>query len=365
MNSMNQKYADVLVNYCLNLTKGDRVLIKGGHIAEPLLLEVYKEALKAGAHPQFEIFLNGAAKIFYDYAGEDQLKDISPTRKYIMENYDALINILSPFNLKELQNVDPKKKKIVNLAGAEISKTYMKRASDGSLKWNVCQFPCDPAAQESGMSIFEYQDFVYNACFLYESDPVSKWNEVHDSQQKMVDLLDKKKKIRYKGNDIDVEFSTEGRIWINSDGHHNMPSGEVFTSPVEDSVNGKIRFSYPAIFMGQEIEDITLEIKDGEIIKWNAKHGQDFLDQIFQIPGATRFGECAIGTNYGITKFTKNILFDEKLGGTIHMAVGASFPIAGGKNECAIHLDFIADMKTNSEIYADDELIYKDGKFLG
>jgi len=281
-----------------------------------------------------------------------------------MENFDALVSILSPFNLKELQNVSPEKKRIVNIANAEIQKIHMHRSSEGKLKWVVCQYPCDAAAQESEMSLSEYTEFVFDSCYLFDKDPVAKWREVHNMQQKIVDYLNGKKNVRYKGNDIEIEFSTAGRIWINSDGRCNMPSGEVFTGPVEDSVNGFIRFSYPAIFMGQEIEDISLEVKNGEVVSWGAKKGKDFLDQLFKIPGATRFGEAAIGTNYGIKKFTKNILFDEKLGGTIHMAVGASYPNTGGKNESSVHLDFIADMKDNSEILADGEVFYRNGKFL-
>jgi len=177
-------------------------------------------------------------------------------------------------------------------------------------------------------------------------------------------MLDKKDKIRFFGPDTDITFSVKGRKWINSSGDANMPSGEVFTTPLEDSVNGKIRFSYPGIFMGQEIEDISLEVKDGEVIKWDAKVGRKLLDSVFEIPGSRRFGEAAIGTNYGITKFIKNMLFDEKIGGTIHMAIGAAYPHTGGKNESSIHWDLLADMKNGGEIYADDELVYKNGRFI-
>ena len=199
---------------------------------------------------------------------------------------------------------------------------------------------------------------------LFDDDPVAKWCELRDKQQKIVDYLEGKDKICYLGRDIDISFSARGRKWINSDGTKNMPSGEVFTSPVEDSVNGKIRFSYPGFYMGQEIEDISVEVKDGEVVKWNAKKGKGLLDKILEIPGAKRFGEAAIGTNKGINKFTKNMLFDEKMGGTIHMAIGAAIPEAGGKNESGVHWDMLADMSDGGEIYADDELVYKNGEFL-
>ncbi len=181
---------------------------------------------------------------------------------------------------------------------------------------------------------------------------------------RIINILNQKSLVQFKGPDIDITFSTKGRKWINSDGTNNMPSGEVFTTPVEDSVNGKIRFSFPGIYMGQEIEDICLEVKEGEIVKWSAKKGEALLTTLLEIPGAKRFGEAAVGTNRGIQKFTRNMLYDEKIGGTIHMAIGACYPETGGKNESPIHWDMLADMKNGGEIFADGECVYRDGEFL-
>lgn len=364
MESILRKYAKVLVDYSLGLKKGDRLLIKGSCLAEELVREVYKAALEKGALPETQIAINGLTKIFYDTATDDQMRDVSPVSRYITENYDALLNIESPFNLKELQNVDPAKKQAVAVARTEINKIFMDRAARNELRWTLCVFPTDSQAQEAGMSKSEYEEFVYSACKLYEDDPVKSWEKLYDDQQGIVDYLNGKKKIQYLSKDVDVSFSTEGRLWLNSGGTHNMPSGEVFTAPVEDSVNGKVRFSYPGIFMGQEIEDICLEIKDGQVIKWTAAKGQQLLDKVFEIEGARYFGEVAIGNNYGIQKFTRNMLFDEKIGGTIHMAVGATYPETGGKNESSIHWDLLADMKQDSQIIADGEVIYRNGKFL-
>lgn len=364
MESIYEKYAKLLVEYSLKLKENDRFLIKGSYLAEPLIQQVYKYAVQAGALPETNISINGLSKIFYDNASDIQLEDISPVAKYQIENYDAVLNIDSPFNLKQLQNVDPSKKQKSAAARREINKIFMNRAAQGQLRWTLCVFPTNSQSQEAGMSIDEYEEFVYSACMLYQDDPVKSWNDLSNQQQRIVDLLNTKDKIHYKSSDVDVTFSTKSRKWLNSAGTNNMPSGEVFSAPIEDSVNGKVRFSYPGIFMGQEIEDITLEIKDGQVVKWSAGKGQNLLDKVFEIEGSRRFGEVAIGNNYGIQKFTRNMLFDEKIGGTIHMAVGATYPETGGKNESSIHWDLLADMKNDSQITADGQVIYENGKFL-
>ena len=193
---------------------------------------------------------------------------------------------------------------------------------------------------------------------------MASWLEVRRKQQKLVDFLNQGSEVSYKNNKTDISFSTAGRTWINSDGRTNMPSGEVFTGPIEDSVNGVVHFDYPSIYMNQPVQGITLEVEAGEVTSWTAEVGQEVLDEVFKIEGARRFGEVAIGTNYNIQIPTKNILFDEKIGGTIHMAVGQSYKQTGGLNNSPIHWDMIADMKKDSEIMVDGEVIYKDGYFL-
>ena len=213
------------------------------------------------------------------------------------------------------------------------------------------------------MSLEEYQDFVYNACHLYDADPAASWLDIRNKQQKIVEYLNQKSQITYKGKGTDISFSVKERTWINSDGQANMPSGEVFTGPVEDSVNGVVHFAYPSIYMGKEVEGITLWVENGRVEKWEAVKGKELLDKVFQIEGSRYFGEVAIGTNYNIQQPTKNILFDEKIGGTIHMAVGQSYQQTGGQNHSPIHWDMIADMTTEGEIIADGEKIYEAGNF--
>lgn len=358
------KYAKLLVHYCLEIKEGERLYIASTTLAEPLVREVWREALRAGAVVEVELAFREKNRIFYEEAAEHQLRQVSPLYKMAMESFDAYLHIMAPFNLREDYGVDAGKSNVRREALKGVSKVYFERTATRSLKRNLCQYPTLANAQEAGMSLEEYEKFVFGACRLFEEDPTAAWLAVRREQQGIVDLLNARQEVRYLGDGIDLRFSTKGRTWINSDGQTNMPSGEVYTSPVEDSVNGTIHFSYPVVYAGHEVEGITLWVKDGEVEKWEAKRGKDLLDSVFQLPGARRFGEAAIGTNYHIDRFTKNILFDEKIGGSVHMAIGQSYLQTGGKNESSIHWDMIADMKSGGQVFADGEKIYENGKFL-
>ncbi len=364
MNLILKKYANLLVNYCVSLKPGEKLLVSSTTLAEPLVREVYRTAISAGAIVEVILDMREQERILIEDGNEMQLQYIPKLYKTAIEEFDAYIYIRAPFNLRGLQSVDVEKQKKRKQAFSSVLQTYFKRTATLDLKRTLCQYPTIANAQEAGMSLEEYTNFVYSACNLLDDDPISKWLEVREYQQKIVDLLNGRQNIRYRNPNFDISFSTKGRTWINSDGQTNMPSGEVYTSPVEDSVNGNIHFSLPAIHGGVEVEDVTLWVKDGEIHKWEAKKGQKYLDQVFRIPGAKRFGEAAIGTNKNIQQMTNNILFDEKIGGTIHMAIGQSYLQTGGKNQSSIHWDMITDMTKGGEIYADDELIYNNGEFL-
>lgn len=364
MQNIYSKYAKLLTQYCLKVEKGHKVFIRSTYLAEPLLQEVQREVLNAGGIPVFDISFAEKSKIYIDHAQKEQLEFLEPNLVEAFTKFDAFLSIQAPFNLKEMMHVDNEKRNLMSAASKEINKAYSQRTADGSMRRNLCLFPTQASAQEAGMSLKEYEEFVFGACHLYAEDPISAWQEVGRNQQKATDYLNKSKKIHYKGPNIDIEFSVEGRTWINSDGKANMPSGEVFTAPVDDSVNGKVKFTYPSIYMGNEVHDVELEVKNGEIISWNASQGKDFLDKIFAIPGSRFFGEAAVGTNYNIQKMTKNILFDEKIGGTIHLAVGQAYIQCGGKNESTVHWDMITDMTQGGEIWADGIMIYQNGKFI-
>lgn len=365
MQSILSKYAELLVNYCLEIQEGDKFYVRSTTLAEPLIREIYREALKAGAKQvEIDMSFRGKKRIFLQEAQEHQLKAVSPSYQNAIENFHAYLVVRAPYNLREGQNNDQDKIKIYSAAHKHLNELYFKRTATRDLKRSLCQYPTLASAQNAGMSLEEYEQFVFNACNLYAEDPKAEWLKVRKKQQGIVDHLNGKKQIHYKGEGIDITFGTEDRTWINSDGQTNMPSGEVYTSPVENSVNGVINFSYPGLYMGNEVEGVTLWVKDGYIEKWEAKSGKAFLDKIFAMEGTRRFGEAAIGTNYNIQQMTKNILFDEKIGGTIHMAIGQSYMQCGGKNKSSVHWDMISDMTNGGEIFADGEKIYENGKFL-
>jgi len=363
MDSRIVKQARTIISYSLYLKPGEKLLIEGNHIALPLIKAVYKEALLAGALPKVKIFDDELSEILYKYGTDEQIQYIPESSINDIKTFDAFFSIWANQNTRAMTNIPPEKIGLKSKALGETMRIFMERSGKGELKWCGTQFPTIADAQEASMSLSEYEDFVFNACHLNSCDPVEEWNKIHDSQQKYVDFLNTKKRLRIVSKDTDIGMSIEGRKWMNSDGHENFPSGEVFTGPVEDSINGHIRFSFPGIFQGKEIENIILTFKEGKVIKAEASKGQELLNEILKIEGAKNVGEVAMGTNYNIQKFTKNMLFDEKIGGTVHMALGAAYPKTGGKNKSDIHWDMLCDMRSGGEIYADGELIYRDGKF--
>lgn len=360
-----KKLAKLLVNYSLRIKEGDYFLIEGSDVAQPLIKEVYREALRKGANVETDISIEGLSEVFYKEANEEQLKYVSPYIELSVEKYDALLTIWGNRNEKALSNIDPEKMQKRSAAMKDINVKFGKRMASGELRWCGTQFPTHASAQEGSMSLEEYEDFVYDSMLLDEENPSKEWEEISKKQEKICEYLNSKKTLHIKSKDTDLKMSIEGRKWINCDGKVNFPDGEVFTTPVEDSVEGHIRFSFPAIYNGKEVEDVKLEFKEGKVVKASAVKGEDLLLALIETDeGSKRLGEIAIGTNYGIQRFTKNILFDEKIGGTVHAALGDGSKEAGAKNESGIHWDMICDMKNDSEIFADGELIYKNGKFV-
>lgn len=360
-----QKLAHLIINYSLAIKKGEYLQIAGSVTTEPLLKELYREALKVGAYPEITASLEGISEILLKEGNDDQLQFVSPLNMTIAEKYDATIHLLGGVNTKELAGVDPQRIVARRRGLKEIVEIKNKREANGEYRWCLTQFPTHSDAQEGNMSLEEYEDFVFKAGLLDKDDPTAEWLRISEEQDKVVKYLDKKKTLRIVSKDTDLRMSIEGRKWINCDGKVNFPDGEVFTGPVEDSVEGHIRFSFPGIYAGKEIEDIRLTFEKGKVVKAEAAKGEELLLALLDTDAGSRtLGEIAIGTNYGIQKFTRNMLFDEKIGGTVHAAVGAAYPSTGAKNESSIHWDMLCDMRDGGKIYADGELFYENGNFL-
>jgi len=358
-----EKLAKLCVHYSVDVKPEEKVLIQGSELAFPLINEIYKDCLLSDAHPTIFAHLN-VQYTFFTHAKEHQLKFILPLEKFIAENIGVRISIYCEPNPKRLTNIDPTKIRIHAASRSKLTEIFYKRVAEGKLRWTNLPYPIDAQAQEAAMSLVEYEDFVYSSCLVDKEDPVVEWKKIHQQQEKICRFLNQVSEIRIVGEDTDLSFNVKDRQWINCSGKENMPDGEVFTAPIENSANGTIRFTFPGIVAGREVEDITLTFKDGKVAEASAAKGDDLLQQLLKIEGVDRIGEASIGTNYAIKKFTKNMLFDEKMGGTIHIAIGNSYPETGGQNKSAIHWDILKDMKKNGEIYADGKLFYKKGNFL-
>ena len=365
-----EKLAKLCVHYSVDVKPKEKVLIRGygeligfSELAFPLINEIFKECLLSDAYPIIMQKLD-VAYTFFKHAQEHQLEFVSPFEKLRAESMDVQITVLCQPNPKELANIDPAKTKMYAASRRELVEILRKRRGEGKLRGTILPYPIAAQAQEASMSLAEYEDFVYRSCLVDKENPIAEWKKIHKQQEEICEFLNQVSEIRMIGEDTYLTFNVKGRKWINCDGKHNMPDGEVYTAPLENSAEGTIRFTFPGIRVGKEVEDIKLTFKDGKVVKASAVKGNDILQETLKIEGADRIGEAAIGTNYDITRFTKNMLFDEKMGGTIHIALGLSYPQSGGLNKSAIHWDILKDMKKDAEIYADGKLFYKNGKFL-
>jgi aminopeptidase len=356
------KLAQVLVNYSLELKPGQQLILRTNPLAEELTLEVYREAVKAGAHVFLQLGLPGSQEIFYKHASEAQLDFVPPVRKLIVETFDAHLSIGAEFNTRELSGVDPKRIARVHKAWAPLDKIFSQRSARQELRWCYTEFPTQASAQEADMSLSEYQDFVFGAGMLDQPDPVAAWQKEGKRQRELITWLNSRDIVVMQGPDIDLQLSIKGRTFKEADGKYNFPDGEIFTGPVEESAKGWVRFRYPAIYGGREVTDIELWFEEGKVVKEKATKGEELLTSLLETDEGSRFlGEWGIGTNYNIQRFTKNMLFDEKIGGTIHLAVGSSYLETGGQNHSGLHWDMLCDM-TEGEISVDGEIFYKNGK---
>ena len=359
------KLADLLVNYSVAVKKGDRVLIQGDLAGEPLIRAIYIKILQAGGNPLIIPALSGQDELLFKYASNDQLKHVPEPVKLAYSTYDVRITVLAETNTKAFSGVDPARMVLRTQSRRELMQTFLNRAAKGELRWTLAPYPTSAFAQDAEMGLAEYEDFVYGACMPDMDDPIGYWRKFAKWQMKVVDWLKGKKNVHVKGKGTDLHLSVAGRTFISCHGDKNMPDGEVFTGPVEDSIEGTVSFSFPAIYQGREVEGVKLWFEKGRIVKATAEKNQDYLLKTLDTDGGSRnVGEFAIGTNEGIKRFTREILFDEKIGGTMHMAMGAGYPETGSKNESAIHWDMVCDLRDGGEILVDDVLLFKNGKFV-
>ncbi len=347
-----KKLADILVNYSINVKKGDMIDLSFGIASKELALECYKLILKKGAYPKINVAVPGFAYTYYKNASKEQLMHFPRLAMIEAKMAAGSISIGAAYNTKELTTVDPKKISLRSKITQKISDEHIKKDN-----WVGCQFPTNSLAQDAEMSLEEFEDFVYDAC-------LQDWKKQEKKQEKLKKILDKGRQVRITAEDTDITFSIDGRQGIKCCGKRNMPDGEVFIAPVENSTEGYIKYTYPAIYGGREVSGITLKFHKGKVIEATAEKGEPFLkDMIATDKGSCKLGEFGIGVNYKIKQFIKQILFDEKIGGTIHLALGMAYPEGGGKNKSAVHWDMVKDLRRGGKIFVDGKLIQKNGKF--
>ncbi|HEY5728980.1 MAG TPA: aminopeptidase [Anaerolineales bacterium] len=365
-----QKFAKILVEHSTHIAPGDRVLIEATTAAEPLVRELIIQILDKGGHPHPLIMLPDFnypdhEELLLVHGNDAQIEFVPTFFKLAYDQFESRIRVHSATNPRDMNSMDSKRMQKRTLAKGAITEVQMRRGAEGKFKWVTTLFPTQGYAQDAGMSLQQYEEFFYNAVHAYENDPITYWNNTAVTQQKVIDFLAGKNIVTMRGPDVDLTLSIKGRKFMNSKGINNMPDGEIFTGPVEDSVNGWVKFTYPAIYQGVAVEGAELIFNRGRVEKAKADKNESYMIKMLESDDGSRYlGEFAIGTNSDIDRFTGNILFDEKIGGTFHMALGAGYPETGSKNKSAIHWDMICDLRTDSEITVDGELFYKNGEFV-
>jgi len=359
------RLAQVLVDYSVKVQPGERVSITGQTVAAPLIEAVYERVVERGGLPHLMVSLPGLAAFFMRHANDTHLSYVSPFVRALYQEFECLIALGGTSNTRELSGVDPARQALQRKALAPLQETYFRRTAAGEFKWVTTQFPTDAGAQDAEMSLREYEDFVYGASHVDDPavDPVAYWQDFSAQQQRLVEWMRPHDQVVVRGPNVELTLSIKDRRFINADGQRNMPDGEIFTGPVEDSVNGWVHFTYPVVAFGREIDGIELKLEHGRVVQASAKKNEEFLLSALDTDAGARYvGEFAIGTNFGIKRFTKSILFDEKLGGSFHMALGAGYPDTGSTNKSSLHWDMICDMR-QGEILVDGELFYQGGAF--
>jgi aminopeptidase len=360
-----EKLADILVDHSTRIQPGDRVAIEATTAALPLVRALYARILQRGGHPHLLLDLPEQDELLFEFGRNEQLDFIPTFRKLAYDQFESRIRIASMTNTRALSAVDPVKQKRRQKALSPILETQMRRGADRSFKWVSTLYPTEGYAMEAEMSLKNFEDFVFHACHADEENPVAFWTKMETNQKKIIERIEGHNQVILRGPNVDLSLSIKGRKFLNGAGLNNMPDGEIYTGPVEDSVNGFVRFDYPAIYNGVMVEGVELIFSNGKVTQASARKNQPFLHEMLESDAGARYvGEFAIGTNNEIDCFLHNILFDEKIGGTFHMALGAGYPESGSKNKSIIHWDMICGMQKDAEIVVDGDVVYKNGKFV-
>jgi aminopeptidase len=360
-----EKLADLLVSYSTRVKQGDSVFIMCHEAAIPWAVEINRAVLAAGGNPQTLIKSDDIEEALMKNGTPGQLRKSNFLMEEGIKKADVFLTAWGNFNVKGFSNIDPARIRDRQESNRAWRKLFSSRTGTGDLRWCGTQYPAIADAQEAAMSLSEYEDFVYRAGLIDKPDPAAEWRRIHEEQERWVRYLEGKKELRFRTKNTDLTVRVDGRKWINCSGDENFPDGEVFSTPLLNGVNGHVRFTFPAIHRQRMVEDVQLELKDGKIIRAAAARGEEYINSVLDTDDGSRYiGEIAIGTNYGITEFTRNTLFDEKIGGTFHMAAGDAPKETGGENESLIHWDMICDMRGGGEIRADGEKFHEDGRFL-
>ena len=360
-----KQMAKIIVEYSTKMRPGDWVVMMVDPYAIDLAHEIAVQATLAGANVSWIARDSTFLEILYKYGSDEQIKWINPMLDLVIHKADVYIQLIAPSNTRILSGVDPSKQRMLAVAQNDLLGDYLQRMSSNELRVNITQAPCPALAQEADMSLAEFENFVYAATFADQDDPIACWQKIEVEQERLVKWLEGKKEIKIQSPNAELTLSVEGRPFKNSSATINLPSGEIYTSPVEDSANGWVEFTFPAIYQNREVAGVRLEFEKGKVIKASADKNEEFLLQMLDADAGARYlGELGIGTNFGIQRFTKSILFDEKIGGTFHLALGRGFPDLGAKSFSSIHWDMISDMRASGSMWADGELFYQDGHFV-
>jgi aminopeptidase len=359
-----ESLATVICGYSLDVQPGDVVRVTGPAASHAFFAAVTREITRRGGHPMLRPGLPAVEAAMLALGSDEQLAAITEIDRLDSEVPDKTLTVWADDNTRYLSEVPPERQSLWSRARREISDRFFERLAAGEIGWCGVTLPTHAFAQDAGMSLAAFEDFVFGAGHVSDPDPVAFWRRQSARQAEVIERLSAVSELRIVAEDTDLTVDVGGRTWLNADGHENFPDGEVFTSPVHERTHGHITFSFDATYRGREFGGVRLWFEDGRVVRHEASRGADFLTGMLEMDeGARHLGEVAFGMNDEIQRATRNVAFDEKIGGTAHVALGAAFPEAGGTNRSSLHWDIVCDLRQGGEVYGDGQLIARNGVF--